>query len=115
MNVKVKEIERNGIVFEGGYRLTSDHRQDCCECHYLSFEELSLSDFEGLEFNLDQDNFFTRVEGYGIRLHPVEGFPVSIAGYGHNNGYYSDELTLVLYHGSGRKLYDITKCQVVDR
>lgn len=108
---KVIEVSGDGIKFDNGLSLTSYHDQSCCESHYLDFSNLSLNDFEGLEFNLeDGENWFTRVEDYGIALNPVMGFPVRIPGYGYNNGYYSHELTLIL----GEKRFDITERQKVE-
>ena len=100
------------IVFSNGYKLTTNHESDCCEHHYWSLTDLSLSDFDNLEFDFDDDNFFGRIEGYGICLVPVNGFPVRIPAYGSNNGYYSDNLSLVLSKDNKIiKEYDITECQ----
>lgn len=94
------------------FALESKHRKDCCEQHYLSFGDLSLEDFEGLEFDLSEDTFFRRVPGYGIELIPVSGWGVKIPGYSSNNGYYSTNLTLVLRHPvRGTVKWDITECQ----
>lgn len=107
-------IDRYEIRFNDGSTLYSDHDQDCCEHHYLSFSDLTLQDFEGLEFDLTKDDFFTRVENYGITLNPKNGHPVSVPGYGSNNGYYSDNLNLVVKIDGNIKTYDITSCQVVE-
>ena len=109
---KVVKVTDDMIEFDNGWQLLSEHNQDCCEHHYLSFGDLKLDDFDGLEFNLES-NFFTRVDGYGIRLNPVTGFPVSIPGYGYNNGYYSSNLILVLTNGSETKSFDISDCQEI--
>jgi len=97
------------IMFSNGYELKTDHPQDCCESHYWSLSDLSIEDFEGLLFDLSNENFFERVDGYGIKLKPENGFPISIPAYGYNNGYYSDELSLVL---SFNRKFDITNCQL---
>jgi len=109
-NLKVVKITEDEIIFDNGLSLSSDHRQDCCESHYLWFKDLTLSEFEGMEFDLSNDDFFEKIEGYGIALKPTNNFPVRIAGYGSNNGYYSTELKLVI---SFRKEYDITECQEI--
>jgi len=113
MNTKVEKVTGDEIVFDNGWTLSSYHESDCCESHYLDIGSLSLADFEGLSFDLSSDAFFERVEDYGIRLIPINGHPVSIAGYGYNNGYYSSQLTLVLERGKDRKTFDITECQEV--
>lgn len=107
---KVVEVGDEYLRFDDGSHLTSDHDQDCCEAHYLSFKDLSLSDFEGLEFNLD-DFQFERVEGFGIRLIPSNGQPVSVPGYGFNNGYYGTNLTMILGRPNTSIKFDITECQ----
>jgi hypothetical protein len=113
-NLKVVALDSDGLVFDNGMRLFSDHDQDCCEDHYLNFSDVTLSDFDGLAFDLTTDEFFERVEGYGVALKPKNGHPVRIAGYASNNGYYSDNLSLVVTNPntySVFKKYDITECQ----
>jgi len=117
MIVKVKEI-RNGdsIVFDNGYQLSADHSQDCCESHYLDFEHIGISEFEGLEFDISGDSFFNRIEDYGIELVPLKGYNVKIPGYGSNNGYYSSNLALVLTDEQYKtvKEFDISECQDIN-
>lgn len=110
---KVVKIDKESVTFNNGYTLFSSHKSDCCEYHYLDFSNLSIDDFEGLEFDLESDDFFERVVGYGIALKPIHGHPVRVPGYGYNNGYYSENLTLVLEHDDVTKIFDITNCQVV--
>ena len=114
--LKVVKIESESITFDNGFTLCSNHEQDCCEHHWLSFENLTFKDFEGLEFNLSNDEFFRRVPDFGIELVPLRGWPVRVPGYGSNNGYYSDQLDLVLIGSDGKefKTYDITECQEID-
>lgn len=114
-NLKVVKVNSESIEFDNGLVMSSNHEQDCCENHYLSFADLTLDDFNGLEFDLSGDNFFERIEDYGIALNPIKGFPVRIAGYGYNNGYYSSHLDLVLTDTKGfTKTFDISECQVID-
>lgn len=111
-NLKVVKIDSDTIEFDNGVMLYSEHQQDCCENHYLSMSDLTLSDFEGLEFDLSDDNFFERIEDYGIALKPIRGFSVKIPGYASNNGYYSSNLSLVLSTNNGfKKTFDISECQ----
>lgn len=111
-NLKVIAVDADGLTFDNGAKLYSDHNQDCCESHYLCLADLTLNDFEGLEFDLTNDDFFERIEGYGIALKPIIGFPIRIPGYGSNNGYYSSNLQLVITGPNGfYKEYNITECQ----
>ena len=115
MITKVVKIEKSddGIIFENGIMLLSDHDQDCCESHQLSVNDLTLEDFEGLEFDLSNDDFFRRIPDYGIELVPINGHSVKIPGHGYNNGYYSSNLLLLLVNPDSTeyKRYDISECQ----
>lgn len=113
-NVKVSKIFSGSIYFENGAILRSNHDSDCCESHYLSMEDLTMDDFEELEFNLEGEDFFRRIDGYGIELVPIRGHSVRIPGYGYNNGYYSSNLSLVLIDSNkSEKVFDITSCQTI--
>ena len=111
-NLKVVSVDSDSIQFENNIQLYSNHDSDCCENHYLSMEDLTIDDFKGLEFDLSNDNFFNRIEGYGIELIPVNGHSIKIPGYASNNGYYSSNLDLIISDNkSFNKQYDITECQ----
>jgi hypothetical protein len=112
MIVKVVKVDSDSLTFDNGVTLYSNHEQDCCESHWLCFNDLSLEDFEGLEFDLSNDNFFERINGYGIAIKPIFGHPVRVPGYGENNGYYSSDLELIVSDGKGfEKTFDISECQ----
>lgn len=111
MNTKIIKITSDYLEFDNGIQLMSEHERDCCEDHYLDFDGLILDDFKDLEFDLSNDQFFTRVEGYGILLNPIKGFSVRIPGYGFNNGYYSSNLDLHIIGAGINKTYDISECQ----
>jgi len=113
--VKVTKIARDSLTFNNGVRLYSNHDSDCWERHYLSLEDLSMQDFDGLEFDISGEDFFERLDGYGIALKPINGHPVRIPGYGYNNGYYSEQLDLILTNGKGfQKVFDVSECQVIE-
>lgn len=112
-NVSVKSVTYDGITFSDGTKLYSKHLQDCCESHELTFSDLTLSDFDGLEFDLRGGGFFRKIPEFGIELLPVHGHPVRIPGHGYNNGYYGTDLTLVLENTGVRTEYNITECQVI--
>lgn len=111
---KVIYVDKDVLRFDDKSELYSDHDQDCCESHYLSFEGQTLADFSGLEFDLSSDAFFERVDGFGIRLVPVSGHAISVPGYGYNNGYYSSNLTLVLQRPDATTKFDVSDCQVIN-
>ena len=113
-NVKVVKVDSDCIEFENGVKLYSSHEQSCCEHHFLNLNDLELDDFEGFEFNLSTDGFFNRIDGYGIELLPINGYPVRIAGHGYNSGYYSSELTLHLEGDGFSRTFDISDCQVIE-
>lgn len=112
-NLKVVKVSRLELLFDDGTKLTSDHEQTCCEQHYLDFSDLDISDFEGLEFNLTNDDFFNRIEDYGIELKPIKGHSVKVNGYGNNNGYYGSNIDLIIADANGKtiKSYDVSECQ----
>ncbi len=110
--LKVIRIDEDTLHFDNGITLYSNHDSDCCENHFLSFSDLTIDDFEGLEFDLTNPNFFNRIEDYGIELVPIQGHSVKIPGYGYNNGYYSSNLELIIANGKEIiKTFDITECQ----
>lgn len=113
--MKVIKVDEESITFDDGTKILSNHDGECCEEHYLSFKNIELKDFDGMEFNLSNDSFFERVEGFGIRLVAKNNQKISIPGYGYNNGYYSDDLELVIKNDEKGffKEYDITKCQEI--
>lgn len=112
-NLKVIKLDSEGLEFENGVKLYSSHNSDCCEHHWLCFNDLTLEDFKGLEFDLSDDKFFKKIEDYGIELMPVNGHSIKVPGYGNNNGYYSTELTLVVESEETSREFDITECQVI--
>ncbi len=112
--MKVIKIKSDSLEFDNGVKLYSYHEADCCEHHWISLDDLTIEDFEGLEFDLTNDNFFERIEDYGIALLPLNEHPIRIPGYGSNNGYYSDNLSLVLEAGGKIiKSFNISECQIV--
>lgn len=113
-NLKVIRVSKEVLYFTKNVELTSGHEQDCCETHYLDFSDLGIGDFDNLEFDFTNDNFFRKIEGYGIELVPIKGYSVRIPGYGCNNGYYGTDLQLVINgHNNFHKEYDISECQEI--
>jgi len=113
MGIKIKSLDGNGITFEDGTKIYSDHDSDCCEWHELDTEGIDFDEVKDLEFDtsLPLEELIEKVDGYGIRIKSSNNFPLSIPGYGYNNGYYSDNLTLYLTQGNRNESLDITECQ----
>jgi hypothetical protein len=112
MSEKIIKINKYSIEFTNNLELYSSHEQACCEEHYLDFSGIDIEDVRNLEFDLNSDDFLEKIEGYGIRLLPKNGLPLSIPGYSNNNGYYSDNLLLKLsLNDNVLKKFDITNCQ----
>jgi len=111
----VDSITDDVIYFDNGLRLSHYHASDCCEYHWLDFTHIELDEFDGMQFDLSSDDFFERIPGYGIALKPLNGHPIRIPGYGSNNGYYSDNLTLILSDSDDQevKTFDISDCQEI--
>ena len=112
-NSKVIHVSSEGIKFDNDITMISQHNQDCCEWHELTFDDLTMQDFKGLSFDLTKDDFFNRIEGFGIELLPVHGHSVKIPGHGSNNGYYGSNIHLVLIDENNKvyKSYDVSECQ----
>lgn len=114
MNLKVTKVESEVLHFDNGGWLESDHEHNINDKHWIDFSDLKLEDFDGMLFDFTNDDFFDRINGYGIALKPINDHPVRIPGYGSNNGYYSSDLTLVLYDGKTTRTFDITECQDIN-
>lgn len=112
---KVIEIDKvnQKLIFDDGSILYSDHDGQCCEWHEITLGDLELSDFEGLEFDLTKESVFNKISGYGIELIPIRGHSVKIPAHGYNNGYYGDNLDLIIETPQSKIIYDITECQVI--
>lgn len=86
MRTKIMKADDESIVFDNGYQLYSTHERECCEFHYLDTTQVDMDEVKDLEFNLEGTSFYRPVAGYGIELLPLNGHPVRVPGYGHNNG-----------------------------
>ena len=122
--MKIRRIEEERIIFDDDSVLESYHSQCCCEEHYLDFNMLkdyNISPKTGKPINIYECEFdfskgvtFKRIVGMGILLLDVEGNAYLVNGYGYNNGYYSDEITLVYRKDKEEHRYDVSECQVIN-
>lgn len=109
--VTIEKVDDEGIYCDNGYFIYSRHDPDCCEYHWLAFEEAD-DDLVGKQLNLSEE-WFIRVEDYGIRLVPINEHEVCIPGYGQNNGYYSSNISLYIIDSNGFVIqeHDVSECQ----
>lgn len=65
------------------------------------------------KFGFELEGFYTSKGEIQLppRNYPTDGHPVSVPGYGYNNGYYSANLTLVLGRPDATTKFDISECQ----
>lgn len=120
-NLRITEIDDEYIILENAdkekLKVYSNHDTECCEIHYLDFSEIEDMLEDNMLFCIDTEDpssFFCKVEGFGIRMLPVNGHPVSVPGYGRNNGYYSSDMELVVedmrFHKEVLNI-DVSECQ----
>ena len=77
--------------------------------------DLTMDDFNGLEFDLSNDDFFKKIEDFGIELIPIKGHSIKIPGHGYNNGYYGTNIDLTIEKDRVViKRYDVSECQVIE-
>ena len=113
MIVTITKVYDEVVEFDNGGRLQSHHDSDCCERHWLDFGTAE-EELIGKQLDLSTE-FFERVPEYGIRLNVIGNHPVSVAGYGNNNGYYSSYIDLVVLDKDGTVLqrHDVSDCQEI--
>jgi hypothetical protein len=97
------------ISFDCGLSIVFERDSDMGASANFDLEHIGMQDFEGLEFDLSDDKFFRKIEGYGIELIPTNGHSVKIPGYAVVDGYYSCNLYMEL-----RKDYELFSGQLVE-
>lgn len=119
-DMKIKSISEDKIVFDNGNYLEYRHEQDCCERVYADFKNLQVFTDVGanavksddLVFDPDLTKHITQAEGVGFMIEDKNGVRLFVSCYDCQNGYYSDDLTLIyhnVYTGKVEKI-DITEC-----
>ena len=111
--MKIKQVFDDYIVFDNGTILESEHDQDCCESHHVDFTSIIGQGWEDKDFpehlsnlvvNSDLPNFYD--DDYSdlwrsfFQIKDIEGNKYTLSIYNSNNGYYSQNVTLVLTIGS---------------
>lgn len=80
---------KQGLRFSDGTTIEAHHEQDCCEEVYADWQQLADTGIYEEEFKHIE---ICGREGFGISINGKYGVPC----YNIQNGYYSDELKLVI-------------------
>lgn len=78
------------IYFSSGYELFLERDA------YWNIEHISNRFFKKTLFDLESCDFFEKVDGYGIRLKPVNDYSISIPCYTEEGGDYTTNFKLIL-------------------
>jgi len=99
--MKIIEINEDGIKFDDGTTIIDEHRQDCCEHVYADWKQLKDTGFLGKEI---EEIKIEGVEDLGFRINQY-----FVPCYNEQNGYYGDDLILIIkYPNKTKKTIDIT-------
>lgn len=91
--VRVVEIADDWIMFDNGIKIRHYHDQDCCENVYADWPALRITDIMQKVF---KEIVIKGVPEIGIL---INGYLVPC--YNEQNGYYSDELELIIERAAG--------------
>lgn len=110
--MKIKKWDDDYIWFTDGSTISYDHFQDCCEYNWADFSVLETF-YQNEEFD---DFEVTPVDDCGFLLElKQQNTPtkkIFIPCYSDQNGYYSDDLTIII-RGPEREPKDINlNCEV---
>lgn len=100
LKMKIKKITAGYILFDNGYEITYDHRQDCCECNYADFEQL---DDVAKNAEFEENLLFEKVADGGFRFGNI-GKMFFVPCYSDQNGYYSSDVDIYL---NGKKVLNV--------
>ena len=80
------------------YYITSAHKATLWDEHYMCLDDFQWDELEGKTFTItkDEEDLFHRIPNFGIVLRPDKGYGLRIPCYGVNNGYYCDNLSIVV-------------------
>lgn len=88
--MKIVNVDRDGIYFDNGNRITCYHFPDCCEYNYADFEQI---DDLARQAEFDENLIFKSLEGFGFRF-GNEDKMFFIPCYSEQNGWYSCDIKI---------------------
>lgn len=113
-DMKIIKVTEDCILFDNGFELTSYHEHDCCEEHYVDFTSINGQGWEDKEFpetlkglvKLENIEYgkeaFHDYDGYSFcNIVDKKGNVYVLNIYNSNNGYYSNDVDLLM---NGEKL-----------
>ena len=116
--MKIKEIKEGKIIFDNGYILEYYHDQDCCEYVYADFDILETYNvsiktgknikIKEIDFREKLSELIEGIEGMGFNIISKIGEKFFLPCYNKQNGYYSNELELILYKQGNKETLNIT-------
>ncbi len=112
--MKITKVDKSGIEFDNGLKLTVYHEYECCENVYADFSHIQVLtkvgrnkfDITTLNFHKDILNFITLEKGVGFSINSLEGIQLFVSCYSIQNGYYSTALELRY----NNRVLDIESC-----
>lgn len=117
--MRIKEINEEGILFDNGYKLIAYHEQDCCENVYADFEILKTYNvstrtgksikIQEIDFNENLEELIQGIKEQGFNMVSKIEERFFVPCYNEQNGYYSNNLELILYKNNNiKEILDIT-------
>ena len=116
--MKIKEINEEKIIFNNGYILKYYHEQDCCEQVYAEFEILNdynistktgkIINIKDIDFEENLEDLIQGIEEEGFNMISKIGEKFFVPCYNSQNGYYSDDLELILEKSKAKETMNIS-------
>ena len=92
----LREITEEKIIFDNGTEISFVHDTECCEKVYADFKQLKDSPFGILNSDFENDVKIEVVKNAGFRFGDDSNSWWFVPCYDVQNGYYSDDLTLII-------------------
>ena len=93
--MRLIKINENSLEFDNGTIIEDQHNQDCCEHVYADWRQLEDTDILSKEIGK------IKIEGVKDSGFRLNGYFIPC--YNSQNGYYGDDLALIITHPDGKK------------